>query len=73
MEEDHSNKEVMEIESPRDTMTSVNEGKELVTKPDTKSQVWQYFGLKVQNGKLVDNEQSFCKICCQSVWETLQI
>ena len=32
MEGEHSNEEVMEIESPRDTVRSVNESEELVTR-----------------------------------------
>ena len=40
MEGEHSNKGVIEIESPREAAPNANEREELVSKPGAKSQVW---------------------------------
>ena len=63
MEEAGDNDEDMGVES-----RTVDASEELVSKPGAKSQVWQYFGLKVENGKPVDDGQVFCKICRRSLW-----
>ena len=60
MDEESSDK-VMETEFS--SLMVVAEGEvELVPKPDAKSLVWQYFRPKVENGKLIDNSQIYCKM-----------
>lgn len=50
MEEDANDNEDVEAES-----RAIEASEELVSKPGAKSQVWQYFGLKVEDGKPVDD------------------
>ena len=57
--DEESSDEVMETEFSSLTVVAAGEV-EPVPKPDAKSQVWQYFRLKVENGKLIDNSQVYC-------------
>ncbi len=55
-------------------MATINSGcastsrEELVSKPGTKSEVWQYFGLaKGPDGKAVNDGAVYCKLCAKKV------
>ena len=50
------------IEEPTSSSTSG-----LLPKSHTKSAAWQYFGLKSKDGKVIDDEQVFCKICNRGI------
>ena len=65
MDEETSN-EVTETDSLSLMVAEAGEV-ELVPNPDAESQVWQYFGLKAENGKLIDNGQVYCKISLKLV------
>uniref|UniRef100_A0A1X7VKS9 BED-type domain-containing protein n=1 Tax=Amphimedon queenslandica TaxID=400682 RepID=A0A1X7VKS9_AMPQE len=41
---------------------------ELIAKPNTKAQVWDYFGLKkADNGSTIDNGSAICRVCHKKV------
>ena len=41
---------------------------EIIPKPGTTSEVWQYFGLlKGPNGQAIDDGSAYCKLCRKKV------
>lgn len=42
-------------------------GSSLVSKPGTKSVVWEYFGVWSENGKIVDDGTAVCRSCRRNV------